>query len=541
MSVEALTRGVTATAAREPVQGGGYTVSRGDTLSGIARRLGVSQEAMEAANPQLANPNRIFPGQQLNVPGGAGGTHVVARGDTVSDIARQHGVSLDALARANGLRNANLIFPGQRLEIPSATARVEAPAARPAAPTPAPAGDRPAAPATEASPARPADLQGTANLRSWFDPARGSSAPGAIIIGQAEGTRTPSGGFRDGYYGHVDPGNGVGNRGSFSLQNAGNLTPEQADARQLERLSAQLPTFTEAARGAGIDPNNVQLSTAYLDLYNQSPTAAARFLDQIGYLNEAGVSTASLTELRFRSFVDVSTGERFRLASGTPAGGGFANIARDRLGRTPTETEVQDVIRADQSRRLRAMEGALPNIEAAAPATPAPATDATPATPATPEANAPAQTPRFTMNAGLDLPASTIAQANGLHDRVLAETGTGIHVTSGRRDPGRQASAMYANLADGSSPSYANRAAFAEIRAAYDSGRAEGLSRADTIARMTDVIQAQVDRGVFISRHLSSRAIDIRTPSAAVLEAIRSDPSVQSVLREDDHIHIQFD
>lgn len=54
-----------------------YTVVRGDTLSGIASRLGVSLAALEAANP-MPNFNRIMPGQVINVPGqpaaGGGGT-----------------------------------------------------------------------------------------------------------------------------------------------------------------------------------------------------------------------------------------------------------------------------------------------------------------------------------------------------------------------------------------------------------------------------------------------------------------------------------
>jgi nucleoid-associated protein YgaU len=45
-----------------------YIVQRGDTLSGIARRFGVSLTALERANPQIADPNRIFPGQVINIP-----------------------------------------------------------------------------------------------------------------------------------------------------------------------------------------------------------------------------------------------------------------------------------------------------------------------------------------------------------------------------------------------------------------------------------------------------------------------------------------
>ena len=45
-----------------------YTVRPGDTLSGIAERFGVSLDALIAANPQISDPDRIFPGQVINIP-----------------------------------------------------------------------------------------------------------------------------------------------------------------------------------------------------------------------------------------------------------------------------------------------------------------------------------------------------------------------------------------------------------------------------------------------------------------------------------------
>ena len=107
-----------------------HVVRRGETLSSIARRYGTSIQALVRANG-LRNPNFIFSGQRLVIPGrGAkkvsssrvsargGKVHVVRRGETLSSIARRYGVSVRALARANGLRNTNFIFSGQRLVIP---------------------------------------------------------------------------------------------------------------------------------------------------------------------------------------------------------------------------------------------------------------------------------------------------------------------------------------------------------------------------------------------------------------------------------------
>lgn len=46
-------------------------VAPGDTMSGIAASQGVSLSALEAANPQVGNPDLIFAGDTLNEPGGA--------------------------------------------------------------------------------------------------------------------------------------------------------------------------------------------------------------------------------------------------------------------------------------------------------------------------------------------------------------------------------------------------------------------------------------------------------------------------------------
>jgi LysM repeat protein len=43
-------------------------VAEGDSLSRIAMRRGIPIEAMIAANPQLADPTRLYPGDMVNLP-----------------------------------------------------------------------------------------------------------------------------------------------------------------------------------------------------------------------------------------------------------------------------------------------------------------------------------------------------------------------------------------------------------------------------------------------------------------------------------------
>jgi LysM repeat protein len=52
-----------------------YLVHPGDTLSGIAASHGASLAAVEAANPKIANPDLIYAGQTIEVPGGSSAAH----------------------------------------------------------------------------------------------------------------------------------------------------------------------------------------------------------------------------------------------------------------------------------------------------------------------------------------------------------------------------------------------------------------------------------------------------------------------------------
>ncbi len=54
-----------------PTAGSGttYTVVSGDTLNGIAASHNVSLSSLEAANPQITDPDLIFPGEAVNIPG----------------------------------------------------------------------------------------------------------------------------------------------------------------------------------------------------------------------------------------------------------------------------------------------------------------------------------------------------------------------------------------------------------------------------------------------------------------------------------------
>jgi LysM repeat protein len=97
-----------------------YVVAAGDTLSGIAAAHGISASALASAN-DIADPDLVVAGATLLIPDGAGGTrastHVVQPGETLSQIAAQHGVTVGALAAANGIADPDHIRSGVALSV----------------------------------------------------------------------------------------------------------------------------------------------------------------------------------------------------------------------------------------------------------------------------------------------------------------------------------------------------------------------------------------------------------------------------------------
>lgn len=104
--------------------------------------------------------------------------YVVQRGDTLARIAARYGVTVSALASANGIRNPNLIYTGQRLVIPGKTA-----------PAPKPGGG--AAPAPVAG--RWIDINLSAQRLTAY---QGQTAVFSTLISSGvAGRRTPTGRF----------------------------------------------------------------------------------------------------------------------------------------------------------------------------------------------------------------------------------------------------------------------------------------------------------------------------------------------------------
>lgn len=129
-----------------------YTIVRGDTMSAIAARFGVSTQSLLSANG-LGWSSIIYPGRSVVIPGRvvappapddgainitpvvdvtpittppapappdppAGTNYVIRSGDTITGIAAKFGVSIQSVLDANGLTRSSIIYTGRTLLIP---------------------------------------------------------------------------------------------------------------------------------------------------------------------------------------------------------------------------------------------------------------------------------------------------------------------------------------------------------------------------------------------------------------------------------------
>ena len=140
--------------AAAPVATGKYTIVKGDTVSRIASRFGVSVASVLSANG-LSQSSIIYPGQSLAIPGAsapaaaqpapkpvapapvaaapvakppvaASGSYTIVAGDNLTKIASKLGVSLQSLLSANGLTSSSIIYAGRTLVNPAVGTAVPA-------------------------------------------------------------------------------------------------------------------------------------------------------------------------------------------------------------------------------------------------------------------------------------------------------------------------------------------------------------------------------------------------------------------------------
>jgi len=95
-----------------------YKVKKGDSVSGIAQKHGVSVGAIIASN-NIKNARRLQEGTTLRIPNIDGIPYQIQKGDNLSKISASFNVPLEVILDVNDIKSDN-IRPGENLFIPGA-------------------------------------------------------------------------------------------------------------------------------------------------------------------------------------------------------------------------------------------------------------------------------------------------------------------------------------------------------------------------------------------------------------------------------------
>jgi hypothetical protein len=150
-------------------------------------------------------------------------------------------------------------------------------------------------------------------------------------------------------------------------------------------------------------------------------------------------------------------------------------------------------------------------------------------------------------SAAVILPPAVEKKVNEIADSFFNLTKKKIVITDGTRTSAEQAVQVFNKILSHDLTIYTNHKAANEIKAAFDLAKSQGKSKADTLKAMTAVIDSQVKGGVFISRHLTGKAFDVRNKDMtakqqAVFKQVAQTVGGVTVLPEGKppHFHVQL-
>ncbi|MBS4175420.1 GH25 family lysozyme [Bacillus sp. FJAT-49736] len=97
-----------------------YTIKKGDTLSGVAKRFHTTVSTLKSVN-KIKNVNFIRSGQKIIIPSKSTAAkktkyHKIVKGDTLWDIAKTNKTTVKKLKSLNNLKS-DVIYPGQKIRI----------------------------------------------------------------------------------------------------------------------------------------------------------------------------------------------------------------------------------------------------------------------------------------------------------------------------------------------------------------------------------------------------------------------------------------
>jgi LysM repeat protein len=167
-----------------------HVVQKGETLSTIAARYGVSTAELARAN-RLRDADMVKRGQKLLIPTkpAAFVEHTVARGDSLATIAKRYKVSVADIRAHNTLPDPDHITRGQKLRIPTKSAAATASSPAPATPSAGSTSPAPATPEPQAAAAGTRESQAVAGASRRILP--------ATVLAQVDGVSVAQGRWKN--------------------------------------------------------------------------------------------------------------------------------------------------------------------------------------------------------------------------------------------------------------------------------------------------------------------------------------------------------
>jgi len=161
-----------------------YTMRKGDNLSTVAQKYGVSVSDIIKAN-NIKNPNKVNVGTKLVIPPKTK-KYTVQKGDTLTGIAKKFGTTVAALKSTNNIKDTDKLYIGKVLVIPGgSTSNTNIKPATNTAQKPAPK-QTTTKPSTPSKPTTQAQKTTPVNEKApYFWPAEGPREP---LTGKLKGT-----------------------------------------------------------------------------------------------------------------------------------------------------------------------------------------------------------------------------------------------------------------------------------------------------------------------------------------------------------------
>jgi len=153
----------------------------------------------------------------------------------------------------------------------------------------------------------------------------------------------------------------------------------------------------------------------------------------------------------------------------------------------------------------------------------------------------------YSTKGSVKVPVGIKSQLKTIADAYYTSTKKDVVVTSGKRTEKSQAEALYTRFNKGGDvKDYIAQKEAKAVKKAYDDAVKLKKKKPDIIDEMEKILKAQIKNRKYLSKHLSSKALDIRKKNMskaeqkAFLKACKATAKKCLVEGTPEHFHLQF-